>query len=200
LLTEINSRYGIGNAYLEQWAPFITYEEVLDQEHIQKLLDVCDNAEFESAVTGKQGGISEDETMRKSQLHWIRPNSTTTWIYDNIGHYIQECNTYRYRMDIAGFGEPLQLTKYPETGGHYDWHMDIGEGRPSLRKLSFSLILQNAEEGGEMQFNTAPKIQQLAANPGTLIIFPSYIMHRVAPVTQGERISLVGWVGGDHYR
>ena len=68
MLTEINSRYGIGNAYLEQWAPFITYEEVLDQEHIQKLLDVCDNAEFESAVTGKQGGISEDETMRKSQL------------------------------------------------------------------------------------------------------------------------------------
>ena len=51
-----------------------------------------------------------------------------------------------------------------------------------------------------MQFNTAPKVQQLAANPGTLIIFPSYIMHRVAPVTQGERISLVGWVGGDHYR
>ena len=200
MITEIQSRYGIGNAYLEAWAPFVHYDDVLDQEHVQKLLDVAKTEDFESAVTGKQGGIVQDDTMRKADLHWIRPNPTTTWIYDNIAHYIQECNTFRYRMDIGGFGEPLQLTKYQDNGGHYEWHMDIGEGRPSLRKLSFSLILKNAEEGGELQFKVSHNTQHILPGIGTLVIFPSYILHRVAPITKGERISLVGWVGGDHFK
>ena len=35
---------------------------------------------------------------------------------------------------------------------------------------------------------------------GVAVLFPSYMMHRVSPVTKGTRKSLVLWVGGEHYR
>ena len=35
---------------------------------------------------------------------------------------------------------------------------------------------------------------------GTLVAFPSYVMHRVTPVTSGTRKSLVAWVAGPKFR
>ena len=33
-----------------------------------------------------------------------------------------------------------------------------------------------------------------------MIIFPTYMVHRVKPLKSGTRYSLVGWIGGPHYR
>jgi PKHD-type hydroxylase len=33
-----------------------------------------------------------------------------------------------------------------------------------------------------------------------MTLFPSYLLHRVKAVTKGTRLSLVGWIGGPHYR
>jgi PKHD-type hydroxylase len=41
---------------------------------------------------------------------------------------------------------------------------------------------------------TAPK------KKGSVILFPSFTMHRVTPVTKGVRRSLVLWVGGEAYK
>jgi len=35
---------------------------------------------------------------------------------------------------------------------------------------------------------------------GTLILFPSYTLHEVKPVTKGERNSLVSWVTGKQFK
>jgi PKHD-type hydroxylase len=35
---------------------------------------------------------------------------------------------------------------------------------------------------------------------GAVVMFPSYLMHRITPVTKGVRKSLVLWVGGNTFR
>ena len=77
-----------------------------------------------------------------------------------------------------------------------------------IRKLSFAIVLNEDYEGGEFEVATLsgakelPKINVLNLNKkdglskGSMVVFPSYIWHRVTPVTKGVRKSLVGWVVG----
>ena len=198
--TEIKSRYVIGAPYLEQWSSMAWYSDAFTLEECNILMDTFKETETQEAVVGKTTEIELNPTQRKSDVSWIYPTGQNLWMYDRIGHYAQEANTYRWRMDVGGFQEPLQFSHYGPDGGHYDWHLDIGQMKPSLRKLSFSLILQNADEGGELAFKTAPKEEIVPVSPGTIIFFPSYILHKVKPVTAGNRYSIVGWLGGEHYR
>ena len=97
---------------------------------------------------------------------------------------------------------------YIGNQNYYDWHVDIGPTFASYRKLSMVIQLSNPEEyeGGDLQifdpivsdenfpYKSVPK------KKGSIIVFPSFLPHRVTPVTGGIRKSLVWWVGGDHLR
>jgi PKHD-type hydroxylase len=102
----------------------------------------------------------------------------------------------------------IQYTEYHATDeGRYDWHMDMGHGETSCRKLSTSILLSNSSdfEGGEFQFFKGGKageeiMKYPLDNPGDMVIFPSYMIHRVTPVTKGIRRSLVLWIGGEPFK
>ena len=93
--------------------------------------------------------------------------------------------------------------------GKYDWHIDVGPGAvPSMRKLSYSILLNPGEyEGGEfiskigrldVAFEgTGDTKQDLT---GTMILFPSYLLHRIAEVSKGTRYSLVLWSLGQPFK
>jgi PKHD-type hydroxylase len=99
---------------------------------------------------------------------------------------------------VAGFFEGAQVYYYP-TGGFLDWHMDIGKGFMSTRKLGITLQLSEESEydGGDLEFMTSEKAPRAR---GAVVIFPTYMMHRVSKVTRGERYSLVSWAHGPPYR
>ena len=103
------------------------------------------------------------------------------------------------RASQLGFFEGVQVASY-SGGGHYGWHMDVGQGVVSTRKLSISVQLSDPADydGGELEFlasgDCGPRTQ------GTLIAFPSFLVHRVRPVTRGTRWSLVSWVAGPSFR
>ena len=69
-----------------------------------------------------------------------------------------------------------------------------------VRKLSMSVMLNSNFEGGEFEFVTYNKevgtITSIEATAGSIIVFPSSMEHRVAPVTKGTRYSLVCWFVG----
>ena len=92
----------------------------------------------------------------------------------------------------------LQYTEYDsKKEGHYDWHIDIGEGEYAGRKLSVVLLLNDDYEGGELEIwekGFVPK------GKGNLFVFPSYLLHRVTPVTEGIRKSLVLWTSGPTFK
>ena len=80
--------------------------------------------------------------------------------------------------------------------------MDIGPHPINHRKVSVTIQLSNPEDydGGELELWTGAGIQKVEKHKGCAILFPSYMLHRITPVTKGVRKSLVLWVGGSTFR
>ena len=86
--------------------------------------------------------------------------------------------------------------------GFYDWHMDSYPPKNGIqRKLTCVILLNDSTdyEGGELQIkNLEDRI--LLKNQGSVIVFPSFIDHRVTPVTKGVRYTAVTWALGPSFR
>ena len=116
-------------------------------------------------------------------------------------------------MDIAnqsagwGYGvsnqESTQIGRYKSSdNGYYDWHMDAGPPNNGIqRKLSISILLSDPSEfeGGELQFK-GMEDRKILTKQGSIVVFPSFIEHRVTPVTKGVRYSAVTWAHGPSFK
>ena len=132
---------------------------------------------------------------------FIENTEANKWIYDRLAMLCMQTNAEKYGFDLQGFYQELQLTRYSE-GNFFNWHLDFGAGEISARKLSITVQLSDPDEyeGGDLQFMINDKTVNAPRTQGTVIVFPSFIMHRVTPVTKGTRQSIVGWVSGHPYR
>ena len=161
------------------------------------------NAKFPTAP-----GLTEDgrnTEVRKSQVFWIPKTQEWAELYQKIMNLVGQANKEFFNFDITSLTENLQYTEYDESyGGHYDWHFDIGAGALNCgRKLSVAIQLSDPSdyEGGELQFSLDGDRTVVAEKEqGTMVIFPSYLRHRVTPVTKGRRRSLVTWITGPPFR
>ena len=147
-----------------------------------------------------EGDKHSDDTIRKSSVIGISPNEKTSWIFGRLTDLIHQVNQV-YQFDIKGFYEPLQLAEYAK-GDFFDWHLDFGTGNSSNRKLSITMQVSDPTdyEGGDLEFQINNRIEKAPREMGTVVVFPSFIMHRVTPITKGKRRSLVGWVSGPPFR
>ena len=154
---------------------------------------------------GKVGNKDEVDDTRKSDIVWIDDQ----WVYDLIWPYMESANEsagWKYEIATA---ESTQLTRYKETG-YYTWHADgIGSHNEvynnpdnkfrhgNTRKLSMSIILNDDFEGGDFEIHgeDIPKLPK-----GSIIVFPSFMDHRVTPVTKGTRYSLITWFVGPPFK
>jgi PKHD-type hydroxylase len=121
-----------------------------------------------------------------------------------------------WNFDIRG-AESIQLAKY-ETGAFYNWHRDGGSDSLSaynkpdndfldgrIRKLSMAILLNDDYEGGKLQFCSYGNEGFNISTPefykaGSIIVFPSFMDHRVSKVTKGTRYSLVVWFVGPPFK
>jgi PKHD-type hydroxylase len=151
------------------------------------------------AVGREQGEVEKgDRALRRSELSWIPPSETSVAFYHRVGMLFHQANL-EYRFVLRGLAEPLQIARYG-IGGHFDWHTDSGLRETAGRKLSLTVQLSDDAdyEGGNLEFiNIHGK--RPARGLGTAIIFPSFLAHRVAPVTRGERVSIVAWAYGPSF-
>jgi PKHD-type hydroxylase len=146
-------------------------------------------------------GGDEVKNVRKSKVKWIHVDDKSHWVYDKIQSFILEANNV-WKLDLHSIVDSIQYTEYYDDGGHYGWHMDIGPHPINHRKVSITIQLSNPEDydGGELELWTGAGIQKVEKHKGCAILFPSYMLHRITPVTKGVRKSLVLWVGGSTFR
>lgn len=150
-------------------------------------------------------GNGKDD-IRSSQIRWIPQNEEWWWLYNKLSDMIVTANNELWKFDLHSMPEQIQFTEYYATeNGHYTWHQDIGPGILSKRKISITVQLSDPGEydGGVLEmWQGGPQDSAVKAykGAGSVFIFPSYMMHRVTPVTRGVRKSFVLWVGGSHYR
>lgn len=171
-------------------------------------------------VGGEEKDIKTDDPTYKKQLSEVR-NSNIIWMHEQWVHnevfpFVETANKNAgWNFNISGF-ETVQFSKY-NVGQFYDWHPDQynkpydGEKnwkKGLIRKISVSVILNDNFEGGDFQIREQRdtidnpeqkdtiKVTVPERGKGTVIVFPSFLWHRVTPVTKGVRNSLVMWTIG----
>ena len=179
------------------------------------------------AVTGGYGDkklnkkeVQDLKKKRDSDIVWLNER----WIYNAIHPYIHQANRDANWNFEWNFSESCQFTKY-KKGQYYDWHCDSWDkpyerknkddpDNGKIRKLSMTCQLTDGSEytGGELEFdfrNYDPHMRDEAKHlrrakeilpKGSIIVFPSFVWHRVKPVTAGTRYSLVVWHLGKPFK
>ena len=156
------------------------------------------------ATIGFADGFREEPAFRSSVIRWLDPFGADDDITGRIMQYVRNANRSVFGFDITSLNE-IQFTEYhAEANGHYDWHQDVWLENPAPydRKLSVSIQLSKPEDydGGLLEFQNSPQPDASFLAQGSVIIFPSFLTHRVMPVTRGIRRSLVTWIEGSKWR
>lgn len=180
---------------------FYWYKDTFTKEELDKIYKDVDELPFQEATTFAN---DEDKSVRSSSVKWIPQNEQWQWLYEKLMNLAQDANNELWNFDLVSAPELIQYTEYyASEDGHYDWHQDIGPNEGSLRKVSITVQLSESDEyeGGDLQIWTGGNsVMDTARGAGIVVVFPSYLMHRVSKVTKGTRRSFVLWVGGEHYK
>jgi PKHD-type hydroxylase len=109
---------------------------------------------------------------------------------------------FGFRLDGLSEADPPAVLRY-QAGDHFAWHPDIGaeETAAAGRKLSFTLQLSDPSgySGGDLELGVHHLTDTTIAglrSQGMLLLFPSFLVHRVTPVKAGVRYAIVGWLHG----
>lgn len=192
--------FSFGLPLKQNFTEYICLPRAFNEREVEKMRAMWQEEESVKAEVSGDGQAYHEE-LRRGSLYGIENNERTEWLYQRLAEIAIRANNQCYWFDLLGFHEELQMMRYSE-GDFFDWHLDFGNGFPSSRKLSLTVQLSNPDdyEGGDLQFKVNQKEESAARELGSVIIFPSFIIHRVTPVTKGERQSIVGWVTGPPYR
>jgi len=181
--------------------PLVVWENAFSAAELDRVTAYGDGLGRETAgLFVEQGDVTR---KRITQVAWMERRDHTAWPYRRLEETVQRLNLQFYKYAIDGLRERLQYTVYEQAeGGHYDWHVDHGAATPQPRKLSLSLQLTDADsyEGCDLELSYGDGVKQAPRSRGTVIAFPSYVLHRVTPIVSGTRKSLVTWVSGPDFR
>jgi PKHD-type hydroxylase len=174
------------------------YPNVFTETEIAKIHSLGQASPTQKGVVTDSGHVTE---TRISDVSWIDQKEESYWLYQKISDLVDEANKAMWEFDIYGYHDSLQYTTYYGGGGHYDWHTDVGSMMAN-RKVSVVLQLTKPEEyeGGNLQLNGGNGVVEAPKDFNTMIIFPSFMLHRVTPVITGTRKSLVTWLAGPNLR
>lgn len=149
-------------------------------------------------------GKTKDHNLRRADLVWLDDVEGMGWVMDRLIDLVRKSNADRFDFDLREFAESPQVARYDATKeGHFAWHADIGDG-PIARKRKLTLVVQLSEpdtyEGGNLEVMPSAQVEAANRAQGCVMIFPSFHLHQVTPVTSGTRHSLTVWAHGPVFR
>jgi predicted 2-oxoglutarate/Fe(II)-dependent dioxygenase YbiX len=109
-------------------------------------------------------------------------------------------NQKAWKFDITHANQTEYL-RY-DIDGHYHSHIDtfFKPDDTQTRKLTVLTFLNDDFEGGRLFLQTGDKKIYPPQAAGTALIFPSFVLHGVEPVTKGIRRSIVTWMVGPWFK
>jgi PKHD-type hydroxylase len=165
-------------------------------------VDFCEAVLNERKQLVEQEGllITENKDLlkiRNSKVCWLPANHWLEGLLANHAAYANDATGWNFKLSRP---ESVQLAKY-SVNEFYNWHIDVNflSTRDSMRKISVVCLLNDPSEfeGGDFQFRISEEeIITIPLERGDILAFPSFVDHRVTPVTSGTRYSAVNWVNG----
>ena len=191
------------------------FEEVVPKQTCDHIIKFGEEQKKESGKIGAKNSDESrlEESYRDSDICWL----DEPWIFNETIIYTNKANQMaKWNYDVV-IPEKCQFTKY-KLNQKYNWHQDgfaepynypDGSLHNMTRKLSTIVSLSDSTEyeGGELEFawynnKGVTHVQQCTAmlKKGSVVVFPSFVWHRVKPITSGTRYSLVLWSCGPQWR
>ncbi len=183
-----------------RWPPHLVVVEPILDESACALIDA-----FAADVELAAGGVADEaanRTVIDPGTRLVRQASvprtpTTEPIYQQVLAAGLAINDRWFGFDLDGPEGGLLMVEYG-PGDFFDWHIDVGASEPR-RKLSVSILLTDPSDygGGALNF---PGTVADSVPRGHGIVFPSFLLHAVQPITRGRRRALIAWFGGAPFR
>lgn len=145
------------------------------------------------------GGVIADNA-RRARITWLDEDGRDMWAFRRLLDTVAAANREHFGFRLEDFAEKMQVAWYgAEPGGFFDWHVDFGDGATAARR-KLTVVIQlshpDAYDGGALETNADGVVRQASRAIGSALLFPSFVLHRVANVTRGERYSLTLWAHG----
>ena len=177
---------------------YYQWDRAVSKSECEFLIEDCLKSDVQKAFVSNSE-IPKDE-IRKTDIRWVRGGSFIQ--YSMVG-FVGDANSKVFRYDITSH-ERIQFGTYSKDD-HYLWHVDVKRdfSNPSSRKLTTTILLSDPKdfEGGKFEvFAGAEKPEQLLQYQGSVCVMDCVDWHRITPVTQGVRHSLVMWSHGPNLK
>lgn len=168
----------------------------LSREDIDRITEIALSQQTEDGTVFSSA--KEMKGIRSCSVRWLDDK----WIQSLLWPYVEKANHSGFGVNVERRSE-MQVTEYTAAqGGHYGWHHDVHwNGQSDTdRKLSVTVQLSHADdyEGGDFEFDEVNTNADFRTR-GTVLVFPSYLRHRIHPVTSGTRCALVAWFFGPRW-
>lgn len=179
------------------------WEGALSPNECDAILNNAKSIPFQQGTIFRSNHIISD--YRKSSIKWLHKKQGWSPLYGVLDEYFKEANENAFMFNLTSI-ETVQLAEYKGVdSGHYDWHEDVNWSDFNNlyhRKLTAVIQLSNPEdyEGGRLQLEYDDIPANKFKNKGDLLIFPSFLKHKVHPVTKGVRLSIASWYRGPKFR
>ncbi len=185
----------------------VYHAPAIPPEICDRILASLDEKKWEKGTVGSANspqGFEQNSAVR-SMVQQRLPVDQSGFPLNIISQVVAQANSQLWNFDLSGMvmdDYPWAMKYTAEMKGHYDWHVDVGRGANASRKLGFTLQLTDGSEyeGGDLEFHNVPVDKKILRGKGAVGLFPAFWLHRVAPVTKGTRVAVVGWIHGPSFR
>jgi len=171
------------------------YTDILTPEMCDVLIKAYTSSDF-AKIQPEIGYGVVDRTIRNVARVMLP-------IYKDIGGLLSaaglSANNQAWKFDITHANQ-AEFLIYP-AGGKYTSHVDtmLAHG-DECRKLTVLAFLNDDFKGGKFYLQNGHEKFYPPQSKGTVIVFPSFIMHGVEDIEEGTRYSAVCWMVGKFFR
>lgn len=189
----------------ERWA---YAQSVFSSEECNQIINLVLNSPQKYSLDNARVGGDDrgeaviNEIVRKGRTAFLNlDDENVQWVWERVISAINQLNDTFFNFNVDRI-ECLQFSEYKDKKrGFYSKHVDQFYSSGINRKLSLSIQLSDPKDykGGDLLLHHSSTPSKAEKKQGTVIVFPSYTLHEVTPVTKGTRYSLVGWVLGPKF-
>lgn len=175
------------------------WDSVIPEEEVNNIIKICETFDEQYGTVFADDDMAVSNQVRRSKIRWANDSVLRSILWS----FIQDANRNAFDVDVVEYAD-IQYTEYHgDESGKYDEHIDVNWGAdiPYDRKLSITVQLSDPDDytGGDFTIQNCDLPAGLK-NKGSVLVFPSYLVHGVSPVQTGIRKSLVAWFEGPRWR